>query len=141
VSDRPTFYVDRCLGKAVVQALRNAGAHVEAHDDNFAQDAPDAEWIPNVAEREWVILTKDKNIRRRAGEREALVTARAKIITLTSGNMRGADMGTLFVGHLDAMERLAATQPAPFVAILGPAGLEVVLPKPSGGTGGGDGTA
>lgn len=97
MADRPTFYVDRCLGKVVVTALRAAGATVEAHDDHFAQDAPDERWIPDVAERGWVILTKDKNIRRRAGERETVVTAQARIITLTSGNMRGPVMAALFV--------------------------------------------
>jgi predicted nuclease of predicted toxin-antitoxin system len=129
VPTRPTFYVDRCLGKAAGQALRDAGASVEVHDDHFAQNAPDEEWIPQVAERGWVILTKDKNIRRHAGEREAVVTAHARIITLTSGNMRGADMAVLFVAHLTEMEDLATAQPAPFVAVLGPNGLQVVLPK------------
>jgi predicted nuclease of predicted toxin-antitoxin system len=132
MADRPTFYVDRCVGKAVVRALRDAGARVEAHDDHFAQDAPDEEWIPDVATRDWVILTKDKNIRRRAGEREALVTAKARIITLTSGNMTGATMSDIFVAHIADMEHLAATQPAPFVAVLGPDGMQIVLPKPTG---------
>jgi predicted nuclease of predicted toxin-antitoxin system len=131
VSDRPTFYVDRCVGKRVPQALRAAGAQVEIHDDHFAQNAPDEQWIPDVAGRGWVILTKDKNIRRRAGEREAAVTAQARIITLTSGNMRGEDMANLFVGHLPEMEQLATTHPPPFVAILGPAGLHV-LSRPGG---------
>jgi predicted nuclease of predicted toxin-antitoxin system len=130
VSDRPTFYADRCLGKRVVQALREAGACVEAHDNHFAQNEPDESWIPQVAARGWVILTKDKNIRRRAGEREALVTASARIITLTSGNMTGETMARLFVGNLQEMEQLAALQPAPFVAVLGTGGLQVVLPSP-----------
>ena len=95
-----------------------------------------------MATRGWIILTKDKNIRRRAGEREAVVTEEARIITLTSGNMKGADMAALFVGHLAEMEELAARQPAPFVAILGPGGMEVVLPKPAdtAGSEGGDAT-
>lgn len=131
MSDRPTFYVDRCVGKRVVEALRGAGARVEAHDDHFAQNEPDESWIPNVTARGWVILTKDKNIRRRAGEREAVVTAAAKIITLTSGNMSGETMAGLFVTNLKAMEQLAANQPAPFVAVLGPGGMQVVLPKPA----------
>jgi predicted nuclease of predicted toxin-antitoxin system len=138
VSSRPTFYVDRCVGKQVVQALRDAGARVEAHDDHFAQNETDESWIPDVANRGWVILTKDKNIRRRAGEREAVVTASAKIITLTSGNMTGAEMAATFVTHLADMESLVANQPAPFVAILGPGGMQAVLPK-SGGSG--EGTA
>lgn len=130
MSQRPTFYVDRCLGKAVAHRLRDAGAQVEMHDDHFAQDAADDEWIPEVAERGWVILTKDKNIRRRAGEREAVVTAKARIVTLTSGNMKGADMAALLVSRLADMEQLATTQPVPFVAMVGPGGLEVVFPRP-----------
>jgi predicted nuclease of predicted toxin-antitoxin system len=135
VSDRPTFYADRCLGKGVVLALRNAGANVEAHDDHFAQNEQDTSWIPNIAARGWVILTKDKNIRRPGPERDAVVGANARVITLTSGNMRGAVMAALFVQHITEMEQLAASQPAPFVAILGPGGLEVVLPKPSADSG------
>jgi hypothetical protein len=44
-------------------------------------------------------------------------------------------MAALFVGRLTEMEELARTQPAPFVAFLGPGGIQVVLPK-QGGTGG-----
>lgn len=95
MADRPTFYVDRCLGKAVANALRVAGANVQVHDDHFAQAAQDEDWIPRVAAQGWVILTKDKNIRRRPSEREALLMSSARIFTLSSGNMRGADMAAL----------------------------------------------
>jgi predicted nuclease of predicted toxin-antitoxin system len=131
VSDRPTFYVDRCLGKAVAGALRVAGADVRVHDDHFAQAALDAEWIPEVSAKGWVILTKDKNIRRMAGEREAVLLSSARVITLSSGNMPGAEMAALFVGHLGEIERLAASHPPPFVAVLSPVGIQIVLPRPA----------
>ena len=99
--------------------MRDAGARVEEHDDHFAQDAPDAEWIPDVARRGWIILTKDKNIRRRAGEREAILLSSARVFTLTSGNMRAAEMSTLFVNRLPAMEQFVAEHGPPFVAVLG----------------------
>ena len=35
----------------------------------------------------WVILTKDKNSRRRLGEREAVILPGARVVTLSSGNM------------------------------------------------------
>lgn len=72
MSPRPTFYVDRCLGKAVAAALREAGADVRLHDDHFSQGEQDADWIPVVSAHGWVILTKDKNIRRVCGERDDL---------------------------------------------------------------------
>ena len=127
MSEQPTFYIDRCLGKAVARGLLAAGLAIEIHDDHFPQNAPDEEWIPQVSARGWVILTKDKNIRRRAGEREAVLLANARVFTLTSGNMRGADMIALFLRHRDEMERIAITAPPPFVAILGLGGIQMVL--------------
>ena len=129
MSDRPIFYVDRCLGKAVPQALLDAGARIERHDDHFPQDAPDEEWIPEVAKRGWVILTKDKNIRRRAGEREAVLLTAARIFTLSSGNMRGTEMAALFVNRLADLEKMATEHPAPFVAVVSPVEIRVVLPR------------
>ncbi len=129
MSDRPTFYVDRCLGKAVAIALRAAGADIRIHDDHFAQAALDEDWIPQVSACGWVILSKDKNIRRRAGEREAVLLSNARIVTLSSGNMRGTEMAALFVNHLAEIEKLAASHPPPFVAVLSPAGIQVVLPR------------
>ena len=36
------FFIDRSVGKkTVANALREAGLHVEVHDDHFAQDALD----------------------------------------------------------------------------------------------------
>jgi len=116
------------LGKSVVEALRQAGAVVESHDDHFAQDAPDEDWIPDVSRRGWVILAKDKNIRRWRGEREAVLVLGARVFTLCSGNLRGAEMARLFVRHIAEMEALAAGLAPPFVAVVGQNGIEVVYP-------------
>jgi hypothetical protein len=116
------------LGKAVPNALRAAGADVRVHDDHFAQAAPDEDWILRVSAQGWVILTKDKNIRRTRGEREAILTANARVFTLCSGNMRGADMAALFVQHLADMEQVAIALQPPFVAVVGPDGIQIVFP-------------
>lgn len=59
-----TFFVDRCLGRGpVVSALRAAGVQTHAHDDHFAQDTLDVDWLTEVGRQGWVVLTKDKNIR------------------------------------------------------------------------------
>ena len=129
MSERPTFFVDRCLGgKIIVEALRTTGATVEAHDKHFTQDTLDVDWIPVVAERGWVILTKDKNIRRRHTEREALLLSLARVFTLTSGNMRGVDMANLLISHLPQMEQIVQTQAAPFVYAVSPTELILLHP-------------
>jgi hypothetical protein len=113
----------------VGRLLREAGATVELHDDHFPQTELDKNWIPNVTARGWVILTKDKNIRRPSGEREDVLLAGARVFTLTSGNMRGSDMATVFIQHLSEIEQIASTQTPPFVYVVGPGVLQQILPE------------
>jgi predicted nuclease of predicted toxin-antitoxin system len=72
-ADRPTISLDRRLGNKVAAELRAAGPLVAIHADHFAQEAADVDWISEVFKRGRVILTKDKNVRRRptvlAGDR------------------------------------------------------------------------
>lgn len=76
-----TFFVDRSLGLGVANALRAAGVAVEVHQDHFKDDAPDAEWLTEVGRLCWVVLTKDKAIRRKQVEREAVLAADLRIFT------------------------------------------------------------
>jgi len=58
-----TFFIDRCLGKRfILEKLKSAGISIEIHDDHFAQDAQDVDWMPEVGKKGWVILTKDNKI-------------------------------------------------------------------------------
>jgi predicted nuclease of predicted toxin-antitoxin system len=133
VADRPTLFVDRSLGKRVGKRLREAGAAVELHDDHFAQTTEDSVWIPDVTARGWVILTKDKSIRRPRGEREDVLLAAAKVFTLTSGNMSGDEMADLFVERLADIERIAGSQTPPFVYAIGSGVIRQLLPLPTSG--------
>jgi hypothetical protein len=128
VAERPIFYLDRCLGKTVAAAMVTAGAEVRLPDDYFAQDAPDEVWIPEVAERGWVILTKDKNIRRRHGERETALLSEAKLFTLSSGGLRGSVMAAIFVKQLETMELMALALTPPFLAVISRDNVEIIYP-------------
>ncbi|MGK4008362.1 hypothetical protein WMF31_37460 [Sorangium sp. So ce1036] len=71
-----TCLVDRSLGRGlVVEALRAAELDVRPHDDHFAQNTPDAEWLAEVGRRGQVVLTKDKHLRVNACDRVALSRA------------------------------------------------------------------
>lgn len=63
-----TFFIDECLGgKALGDALRAAGHFAILHRDQFQAGTNDAEWLSALRERRrhWVVLTKDKQIRKR----------------------------------------------------------------------------
>lgn len=88
------FFIDRSLGKkAVANALRQAGAKIEVHDDHLPQDAKDEEWLRYVGARNWVVLTQDDRIRFHNHERTALLQAKVCAFVLTAKGLRGRRMG------------------------------------------------
>lgn len=102
-----TFFVDRSLGRGiVVDELRNAREVVEPHDDHFAQNTPDAEWLVEVGRRGWVVLTKDKNIRSNQLEHVALVRANVACFMLGRGDLKAEAMGKIFIAALPMMKRV-----------------------------------
>ena len=112
-----TFFIDRCLGsKRIVAALREAGLTVECHDDNFAPDALDVDWLPIVGGRGWIVLTKDANIDRRALERMAVTRSGVYLFILTSPNLSGNDMIEILMKAIVPMQNLVRKHPAPFIA-------------------------
>ena len=61
-------------------------------------------------------MTKDKRIRRRIIEREALVNAGVRAFVMGSGNLSGAAMARVLAAAMPDMLKMIATQPAPFIA-------------------------
>ncbi len=101
----PVYFVDRSLGRGpVAEAIRRAGFEVELMDDHFAQDADDADWIPVVADRGWVIVTRDRRILFNPVERAALENSGAHYIALVAKDRSGAQMGSAVDTWLDLID-------------------------------------
>lgn len=64
----------------------------------------------------WVLITKDKNIRKRPLELQALQSSGVKAFVLTSGNLSGEAQALLFKDALPKMIRLIRREEPPFVA-------------------------
>ncbi len=109
------------------QALRDAGAAVETHDDHFPQGALDREWLPEVGERGWVLITKDREIRYRAAEREALLDAGVGAFVLRTRGLSGPENAQILVRALPKMIRFCTGNPPPFIAAVSPAGRVAIL--------------
>lgn len=104
-AERPEFFLDRSLGKTTASRLRDAGyvVHLIAdHYPNDASDIPDEDWIAEGCSHGWVLLTKDKRIRYRAAELEAL--QEGHLFCLASGTMNIDEM-TRGVAGLPAEDR------------------------------------
>jgi hypothetical protein len=127
--------VDRCLGRVdVATALRVAGARAEVHDDHFAPNCEDETWLPQVGARGWIVLTRDKYIRRRPRERRALEDARVAAFVLTASRINGSEMAAAFVAALSRIERIAVNYTRPLIATVSRSGsVAIVVGERRGG--------
>ena len=127
-SREPVLFVDRCLGKgAVASALRLAGYSVEIHDEHFAQDCDDSLWIREVTRRGWIILTKDKAIRRHEGHKQAIREAGAAAFFLTSGDRTGDQNAHTFLEAMGRIIRLCEKHTRPLLATVSASGAIKVI--------------
>ncbi len=127
--EAPVFFIDHCLGtEKVAQRLRREGVDARVLvDEGFSADAEDVDWLPVVANKGWAILTKDKRIRRRAIEREAINESRAGAFILTASGLGGDAIADAFVRALPRMIRIWNTRGRPFVAMVSAQGAVTVI--------------
>jgi hypothetical protein len=111
-------FVDRGLGRYLVpQALREAGLTVVTMAEVFGdreQQVEDDEWLERAGREGWVVFTKDKRIRYRHVEIEAIRLHRVKAFVLASGNLTGQQQAGRLVENLERI-RAATESPGPFV--------------------------
>src|SRR4051812_45291403 len=68
------------------------------YGDDLAE-VDDSPWIREVTVEGWVILTKDKRIRRPGPERTAVIETKARMFCLSTGKLTGAEMADRVVFH------------------------------------------
>lgn len=130
-----TFFIDECLGgKALADTLRAAGHAVVLHRDRFPAGADDVVWLTALYERraDWIVLTKDKQIRKRPLEKQALMAAGLRVFALTA-----ADLGTdaqvdAFVKGLRRIGRISRL-PGPYIARVTATGDVKIVERPKPG--------
>lgn len=117
------FFIDRCLGTKLAERLRNVEATVEIHDDYFAPDMKDEDWLRIVRERNWVVLTKDKKIASRRLELLPVAQGDVRLFAFVDGDVPGVVVAQAFVNALQNMQRFIRGNQAPFIAKVYQSGL------------------
>jgi len=123
------LFVDRCLGKHILPAeLRKLpGLVIHIHDDHFAPDEQDHIWLPKVAAKGWVILTKDKDIRHRKIELDAVLDNDAIMLTFGHGDYTAQEMAEAFRLALPKIKRAVAGYFPPLIARISKGGDFMIL--------------
>ena len=112
----PVFFIDRSLGrKDVAGVLKARGACVQLHDQHFNQNEKDEKWIADVAQKGWVILTKDTEHHRKDTEREAIAQSGAREFALSNASISGVEMGQIFASALPSILRYLNRHQGPFI--------------------------
>lgn len=111
------FFLDRNLGKHIIaDCLRANGLNVEIHDDHLPLDAPDEHWLELVGRKSWIAVTKDKNIRYRAGEIQSIRTHQVRVIVVRAKNATASEIAELLLKGANRIANVVARTEAPFVA-------------------------
>jgi len=83
----PDLFLDRSLGRnAVAQILRSHGLRLTTLSEHYGmpqdQMVADETWLAEAGQRGWVVLMKDKSIRRNAPELTAVKTYEVRCFCL-----------------------------------------------------------
>jgi len=108
-----TFYVDENLGRHVAAALAAEGWDVRPGHDHYA-GVCDEVWLPAIGREGWVLLTKDKTIRRNTLEVSAILNSRVRAFVLTTTHLRREEQAALFLRAMPKIWRICA-QGGPFI--------------------------
>jgi hypothetical protein len=116
-SEAPVIlFLDRAIDShSIATALREAGADIRRHRDEFRDDEDDAVWLPEVGRRGWFVLTRDARIRYNPLEIQALRTALVGAFVFVPKNLTGPEMAIIIAGALPAIERAARRTERPFI--------------------------
>jgi uncharacterized protein with PIN domain len=98
-------------------ALRNAGLKVEVHDDHFAQNAPDPEWLSVAGKNGWIVVTRDERIRYREAEKQAIRRAKVGAFVLAArGDLKIEMLAEVLLKAMTKIRRTITDQKPPFIA-------------------------
>lgn len=113
-------------------ALRDNGRDVVTLAEHYGmprdEEVADTEWIADAASRDWPVLMKDKRIRHRSAEIEAVVRHKAKCFVITRGDLTSADMARRFITNKQAIFRTARL-PGPYIYSVQQDRLDRLFPK------------
>lgn len=121
--ENPIFFLDRSIGKKLVAGeLRQAGFDVLVHDDLFASNALDEEWLERAGREQWIALTKDRKIRYRENEKIAVQTHKVLLFVLVARDCTGSEMAGIIREAAPGMVRFQQRQEPPYIAKVGRSG-------------------
>lgn len=102
--------------------MRAAGATVEHAGGAFPRGAQDHVYLAGCGAKGWIVLTRDKRIRRRELEKETLRRHGVGAFALTAGQATAEETAAVVVPLLAKMVNISISEKKPFLYTFGLAG-------------------
>lgn len=126
-----TFYIDADVPVAVRRAIAGCRTDVihAGEPGAPAANTKDKDWLPRAGEERWVVLSRDKGIRRRPAELRAVMDNGVRLFVLTSaGNLSRWDTLELLVRRWADITQTATQNQGPFICAVTRGGLRPIQP-------------
>ena len=111
------FFTDRDLGSLFPKILLDAGIQVETYNDHFKDnDISDESWLSEAGRNEWCAISKDKRIRYKPNEREAVMRAGVGLFIVIGTNATHKELADNFVATYHKIKTFLEKHNPPFIA-------------------------
>ena len=102
--------------------MRQSGAHVEHVGQAFPFGTEDRVWLSACGQRGWIILTRDKGIRRRRLEIDSIRDHNATAFCLIATDTTADETADLIVPLVQKFVNMSVSEPKPFLYTFGRSG-------------------
>jgi hypothetical protein len=117
--------------RELADALHQRGRLVRMHKQVFPDGTPDRVWIPEVASRGWIIVTRDRRLQTRHMEWMAIRRAKARVLWFKGDRASNVDITEGFLKALPKIDALTAALQPPYIIKITVAGyVEQIYPAP-----------
>jgi hypothetical protein len=109
------IFIDRSVPKGVAEAIKQVRPDVLWLEDKFPHDTPDEVWLEAAGDAGWLVISRDKKIKTRRGQRQLIVKHRVGCFIINQKqDPTKWEYLRLIVGALDQMEEKFAETSRPF---------------------------
>ena len=116
--------------RELADALHQRGRVVHMHRQVFPDGTPDRIWIPDVAARGWIIVTRDRRLQYRRLEWMAFLRAKTCVLWFRGDRASNREITEAFLAALPAIDALTAGLLPPYIVKVTSAGrVEQIYPE------------
>jgi predicted nuclease of predicted toxin-antitoxin system len=110
------IFVNGSIPRSAADELTKIGKDAKWKGELFPLDTKDPVWLRAAGINGWIVITRDKRIRSRPGEREAIMAHSVGCFILTYRNdLKRDEIARVVLASIDAIEEKFRTTPRPFI--------------------------